>query len=246
MQIIAAMRREIISHIQIQHTNILPIIGIVSSDTHPLSIVVPLAVNGDALEYLSNLDGPLRAAAVLNIIQNVAYALEYLHYMVPPIIHGDLHARNILVDAQGNALLCDFGLSRIKHEQTRSATNIVEGGRYRYLAPELLSPSAEYKFRTTPASDCYSFAMTILQLVTLEKPFAEYKYESGAFHAAERGLRPQHPPLEAFGTLSELIVDLLWTLLTYMWDHEENKRPGMDTVAYRVGELRSLDIQNYF
>ncbi|KAF8313210.1 kinase-like protein, partial [Clavulina sp. PMI_390] len=162
-------------------------------------------------------------------VTNIASALSYLHQLRPPIIHGDLHARNILIDISGNGLLSDFGLSRFKHEHevTRTATNITEGGKYRYMAPELLSSSPSHKFRTTPASDCYAFAMTILELATLQKPFAEFDNERAAFSAAEGGVRPERPGLGAFSSLNEQQVDLLWALLTEMWEQDPSKRPNM-------------------
>ncbi|KAF8305885.1 kinase-like protein [Clavulina sp. PMI_390] len=204
-----AIRREIVLQLQIQHRNILPILGISSHKSHPLSTVTPHAANGNAFQYLLGLDLAQRAGAMLRITCDAASALEYLHGLLPPIIHGDLHARNILVDAEGRALLCDFGLSRIKHEHTRAATAIIEGGRYRYLAPELLAAPS---FRSTPASDCYAFGMTILQLATLQIPFAEYGNDWAASSAAQRKEQPRQPPRAAFGALENSIIDMLWRL----------------------------------
>ncbi|KAF8313233.1 kinase-like protein, partial [Clavulina sp. PMI_390] len=170
-------------------------------------------------------------------VSNIASALDYLHQLRPPIIHGDLHARNILIDAEGNGLLSDFGLSRFKHELTRTTTNIAEGGKYRYMAPELLSASSDYKFRTTPASDCYAFAMTILELATLQKPFAEFDNERAAFSAAERGIRPVRPAAKTFQIPEEQVIDPLWHLLTEMWEGEPDKRPTMFKVNCRLIDI---------
>ena len=66
------------------------------------------------------------------------------------------------MNVEGQAVLCDFGLARIRHEVTRPCTSIREGGKLRYLAPELLS--GPESFRTTAESDIYSLAMTFFQL----------------------------------------------------------------------------------
>ncbi|KAF8312868.1 kinase-like protein, partial [Clavulina sp. PMI_390] len=227
---------EILSQIQIKHPNVISILGISSDDLHPLSIITPLAHNSNALQYLKRLDQDRRAGAMLDIVTNIASALDHLHGFRPEIVHGDLHGRNILVDAEGNGLLCDFGLSRIKHEQTRTETKIAEGGKYRYLAPELLAPHA-LKFRTTPASDCYAFAMTILELGTVQRPFVEFLEERAAFNAAERGIRPGKPLAKVFGSLGHHAVDLLWALLTEMWDHDPTRRPSMHVVNCRLVEV---------
>ncbi|KAF8317450.1 kinase-like protein, partial [Clavulina sp. PMI_390] len=233
------VRREIISQIHVQHPNILPILGISSDEKHPLSIITPFAQNGNAFQYLTGLaarDMSRKTIAMFKIMSQVASALEYLHNMDPQIIHGDLHGRNILVDAEGNGLLSDFGLSRFKHEDTRTATNIVEGGKFRYIAPELFAPSLT-QFRTTVQSDCYAFAMTILELATLERPFAEFDNERKAFTAAERGVRPQRAPLAKLGMQSEELADRLWTLLGDMWVQAHLKRPTMYTVNARLVDI---------
>ncbi|KAF8297816.1 kinase-like protein [Clavulina sp. PMI_390] len=235
--IVLAIQREIISQIQIKHPNVLPILGISSHEDHPLAIVTPFAANGNAFSYLTDLTSAERPAVMLKIIHNITSALEYLHGMLPPIIHGDIHARNVLIDGEGQGLLCDFGLSRIKHEQTRTTTGVIEGGKLRYLAPELLLLQPNQLFCSTPASDCYAFAMTILELATLQKPFVEYQNEQAASNAAGRGLWPHQLPIEAFGTLGDSKVAILWKLLEEMWAHEPAERPTMQQVLPRVTEL---------
>ncbi|KAF8310690.1 kinase-like protein [Clavulina sp. PMI_390] len=236
-KILSRIRREIISHIQLRHRNVLAILGIASSDEYPLSIVTPLAVNGNALSYLKRSKSSHRTDVMLKIVHDTTLALEYLHGLLPPIIHGDVHAQNILIDAEGRALLCDFGLSRIKHDQTRTSTNIVEGGRDRYLAPELFLSLGSDDFRTTPESDCYAFGMTILELATLERPFAEYKHDRAIYNVVVGGLRPKRPPIAAFGMLDSQAVDLVWSLLGEMWCQEPAKRLSMSVVLRRVVEL---------
>ncbi|KAF8310625.1 kinase-like protein, partial [Clavulina sp. PMI_390] len=225
-----AIRREIISQIQIQHRNVLPILGISSSVDHPLSIVTPFAVNGNAFSYLTRLKPLQRPGVMIKLVSYFQCSDHYIHGMLPPIVHGDIHARNIVIDAEGQGILCDFGLSRIKHENTRSITEIVEGGKLRYLAPELVLLPVNHSYRSTPASDCYAFAMTILELATLQKPFIEYSNEKIASKAARRGVRPQQPPETVFRAMSDSTTTMLWELLEEMWAHEPTERPNMSQV----------------
>ncbi|KAJ1429201.1 Serine/threonine-protein kinase, active site [Sesbania bispinosa] len=52
------------------------------------------------------------------IILDVARGLEFLHLGCdPPVIHGDIKPSNILLDAEYNGRISDFGLSRIKVEE---------------------------------------------------------------------------------------------------------------------------------
>ncbi|XP_061351524.1 putative receptor-like protein kinase At1g80870 [Gastrolobium bilobum] len=51
------------------------------------------------------------------IILDVARGLEFLHHGCdPPVIHGDIKPSNVLLDAEYNGRISDFGLSRIKVE----------------------------------------------------------------------------------------------------------------------------------
>jgi serine/threonine protein kinase len=53
----------------------------------------------------------LSGEIILQIMRDLAQGLRYLHSARPPILHGDMKARNILVDSRFRAKLCDFGLS---------------------------------------------------------------------------------------------------------------------------------------
>jgi len=139
---------------------------------------------------------------------------------------------NILIDANGKAVLCDFGFSRIRHEATRTHTTIREGGRLRFLAPEL--SSGPDKFRTSQASDIYSLAMTFLMLVTLALPFPEMDRELEAVRMAEQGIRPKQPERMNIPAGTE---DRMWRLLGVMWQQEPKKRPDACGICETLQEI---------
>lgn len=161
---------------------------------------------------------------------------------------------NVLIDASGNALLSDFGLSRIRHEVTRTHTNIREGGRTRFMAPELLA--GDELFRTSPASDIFSLSMTFWNVWTRELPFAELLNERKVEAAIRGGQRPNcptratnitavlmaPPDMEQFDEHSDLDRNFLspeieqdfWLLLVDMWAHEASNRPSSADVLQRL------------
>lgn len=141
---------------------------------------------------------------------------------------------NILIDANGNAVLCDFGFSRIHHEIARTHTLIRDGGHLRYRAPEL--SSHPQKLRSTQASDIYSLGMTFLSLVTLDPPFADREYDYQAREAAEQRIRPQLPNNM---NLMPTEQDPMWELLESMWRHEAEERPDAFDVNGRLNEIFS-------
>lgn len=146
-----------------------------------------------------------------------------------------MYKDNILVGPSGEALLCDFGLSRVRHELTRTHTVMQSGGRPRFVAPEQSSGSEE-TFRTTPSSDIYSLAMTLVNVLTLALPFAGYRRDFEAVHAAENGERPSRPSSVPF-QLADALIDGMWALFDTMWNHKPADRATALMVKERTEDI---------
>lgn len=84
---------------------------------------------------------------ILQIMRDIAQGLRYLHSSKPPILHGDMKAKNILIDSRFRAKVGDFGLSTKKK-------NGLSGTPY-FLAPEYLRGRTEYN----ACCDIYSIGM---------------------------------------------------------------------------------------
>ncbi|KAF8302084.1 kinase-like protein, partial [Clavulina sp. PMI_390] len=221
--------REAITHSRLIHPNIIPFLGIYHEGPGTLPLTtVPYMARGSLQDSISNKSINLNSLGGIAI--GISKGVVYLHSRIPPVIHGDLHPGNILLDGSGNPLLCDFGLCRIRHEVTRTRTMRQEGGRIRFLAPEL-SSSLEGQFRTTPASDVFSLAMTLLNVWSGEMPFAEDRSEWKVVSKVAKGVRPNRP---GGMLLSPYVDSTLWALLEEMWAQKPNKRPSSDTVLLRL------------
>jgi len=92
-------------------------------------------------------------------IHHISLGLVYLHSR--KIVHGDLKAVNVLIDDGGKAVLCDFGLTRIKADATTRTTRTDSGsivGSRNWMAPELLLGGSLKK-----PCDIYAFGMTLFE-----------------------------------------------------------------------------------
>ncbi|MED6220884.1 hypothetical protein PIB30_049079 [Stylosanthes scabra] len=150
---------------KIQHPNIIPLLGC-SIDGDTRFIVYQLMQNG-SLE--AQLHGPTRGSALtwnmrMKIALDTARGLEYLHeHCHPPVIHRDMKSSNILLDANFNAKLSDFGLAITDGSQSKK--NIKLSGTLGYVAPEYLLDG-----KLTDKSDVYAFGVVLLELLLGRKP----------------------------------------------------------------------------
>jgi len=104
------------------------------------------------------------------IAYSVVKALEYLHTELN-VIHRDVKPSNILINHSGVIKLCDFGISG---QLVDSYAKTMSAGCKPYMAPERISSppgSRGYDIR----SDVWSFGITMVELASLQYPYAQWK-----------------------------------------------------------------------
>ncbi|KAM0857575.1 hypothetical protein ACQ4PT_048381 [Festuca glaucescens] len=105
---------------------------------------------------------PLNWLQRLKIALDSACGLEYLHKSCsPPLIHRDVKTGNILLTANLEAKLSDFGLTRAFSSETMTHTTTRPAGTVGYLDPEYHATS-----HLSEKSDVYSFGIVLLVLIT--------------------------------------------------------------------------------
>ncbi|KAI3995011.1 hypothetical protein MKX01_009560 [Papaver californicum] len=107
------------------------------------------------------LDWPRR----MNIALGSAEGLVYLHHEANPhIIHRDIKASNVLLDAKFQAKVADFGFAKLIPEGVSHVTTRVKGT-LGYLAPEYAMWG-----KVSESCDVYSYGVLLLEILSGKKP----------------------------------------------------------------------------
>lgn len=183
--------REIGIAARLTHPHIVPLLD--SGTADGMLYYVAQFVPGGSLRNRLKTEGPLPVRDALRITEEVGAGLDFAHRS--GIVHRDVKPENILF-ADGHAVLTDFGIAHADSARAEFRTD--EGiviGTPEYMSPEQAAGEVEL----TPASDIYSLACVLYEMLTGQPPFTGGSTQSiVARHLSEaprsaRVVRPEVP-----------------------------------------------------
>eukprot|EP00049_Salpingoeca_infusionum_P012675 m.233162 g.233162 ORF g.233162 m.233162 type:complete len:540 (-) comp15244_c0_seq1:273-1892(-) len=226
----AADKAEFIAEAEImqplQHTNLVQLAG-VCAQRRPWLVVLEFCQNGDllgALKTVRDRKQDVSTTEQVRIAKEIAQGLDFVAKQ--RIIHLDVAARNILLDAKGTAKVADFGLAQPfdegkPHFRLRKTLKLS----IRWVAVEALRPPPKL---LSEKSDVWSFGVTLWEMFTL----GAMPYRSYRLHELQRlvvkGLRLEKPPA---------CPDNIFALMSSCWMKNPDERPSFEALATQLNDL---------
>eukprot|EP00045_Choanoeca_perplexa_P011298 m.119037 g.119037 ORF g.119037 m.119037 type:complete len:1286 (+) comp15581_c0_seq1:90-3947(+) len=204
---------------ELQHTNVIQLLGVVMTQSPPL--VIMELMGACFLDLLKRCQ--LSEKDVLDCGMQIAAGLEYIHHR--GFIHCDIAARNVLVANSGRLVIGDLGLARPIGSKECNLKGTKAKFPIRWTAPEVFQQQI-----LTPASDVWSFGVTIWEIVTQGGTPFEGLNNKEAKKAVKEGQRPSKP--------ADCPVSL-YNIMKQCWRIPASGRPGFADIVH---ELLSLKI----
>ncbi len=182
-------RREALAATVLRHPNIVACLDTGTDDTQPY-LVMEL-IEGEDLAARLRRGGRLAPAQAARIALDVARALGVAH--MRGIVHRDVKPGNILLAADGRAMVTDFGIARLAADAEAALPGTTLGSVH-YFSPEQASGAP-----TTPASDVYGLGLVLFEMLTGRRAWSGATTDAialariGAPAPAPRTDRPEVP-----------------------------------------------------
>uniref|UniRef100_A0A3Q1GCS8 non-specific serine/threonine protein kinase n=1 Tax=Acanthochromis polyacanthus TaxID=80966 RepID=A0A3Q1GCS8_9TELE len=207
-------------------------INAVSDSVWEVLILMEYCKAGQVVKQMNQrLNVGFSEAEVLHIFCDTCEAVARLHQCKTPVIHRDLKVENILLNDQGNYVLCDFGSSTHKvllpHKDGVTAVEdeIKKYTTLSYRAPEMINLYAG-KAITTKA-DIWALGCLLYKLCFFALPFGESQVAicDGTFIVPD----------------NSKFSFKLHCLIRYMLEPDQEKRPDIYQVSYFAFKLAGKD-----
>ena len=161
-QFLARFEREARVVASLDHPNIVPIYDFAQQSGQPY--LVMKFVEGQTLKAVLD-SRSLTRAEILHVVKAVGAALGYAHKR--GVLHRDIKPSNILLTADGQVYLADFGLARIAEAGQSSLSGDQLLGTPHYISPE----QARGERDLDQGTDIYSLGIVLYQLTVGRVPF---------------------------------------------------------------------------
>jgi tRNA A-37 threonylcarbamoyl transferase component Bud32/tetratricopeptide (TPR) repeat protein len=146
----------------LSHPNIVTIHDVVEQTDEGMAFIAMEYVRGTTLKAMLQSDQVLSLGFVVDLISQVAEAIDYAHSH--RVIHRDVKPANILITADNRVKITDFGIARLDTSNLTQEGQLL--GTPNYMAPEQIQ-GKEVDHR----ADLFALGVVLYEMLTRHKPF---------------------------------------------------------------------------
>ena len=146
----------------LSHPNIVTIHDVMEQTEEGIAFIAMEYVRGTTLKAMLQSDQALSLGFVVDIVGQVAEALDYAH--AHRVIHRDVKPANILITADNRVKITDFGIARLDTSNLTQEGQLL--GTPNYMAPEQIQ-GKEVDHR----ADLFALGVVLYEMLTRHKPF---------------------------------------------------------------------------
>ncbi|MBR6241524.1 MAG: protein kinase [Lentisphaeria bacterium] len=160
-------------------------------------------IDGETMKDVLDREGVIPVDQALNVIQQIAEALNYA-WIEQKLIHCDIKPDNIMLTSTGRAKLADLGLARVTGDMSDADDDEVMG------TPQYISPEALTGAPMDTRSDIYSLGATFYQFVTGRLAFdGATASEIAKKHLTEPLIPPRSVNKDVPESVSRIIIKMM-------------------------------------
>ncbi|KAL5720953.1 non-specific serine/threonine protein kinase [Ranunculus cassubicifolius] len=221
-----AFRNKIDTLSKVNHKNFVNLLGFCEEeDPFTRMIIFEYAPNGTLFEHLHIKESEhLDWKARLRIAMGIAYCLEYMHQLDPPVVHKKLHSSTIYLTEDYAAKISDFGFW---NEATMA---------------KMRSAGMDDTPSTLPENNIYSFGVILLEMITGrlsnsldDGPLVNWASE---FIVNKKPLKDMVDP--TLNSFHEEDIEKLCNLIGSCIHPDPSKRPKIKEVSARLREITAV------
>jgi hypothetical protein len=201
---------------RLNHPNVVTIYDVVEDGDGWPWIVMEL-LKARSLRDMVVEDGPLSPRQAASVALELTAALRAAHAL--GILHRDVKPGNVLIDADGHAVLADFGVARADDNPTLTASGMILG------SPSYMAPERARGEPGGPESDVWSLGATLYATVEGRPPFDR----TGALATLMAAASSEPDPPSRCGDL--------WPVISRLLRRDPGERPSLDATERMLREI---------
>jgi serine/threonine protein kinase len=181
-------------------------------------------VPGEDLKRFIKRSGQLTVSKAVSIAKQICEGLAEAHHI--GVIHRDLKPQNIMIDADGNTRIMDFGIARFLEGEGVTTQGVLIG------TPDYMSPEQTEMEGVDQRSDIYALGVILFEMVTGRVPFEGKTPISIAMkHKSEPPPDPRNLNPQVTDGLSQVILKCM----------QKEKRDRYQSAEELLADLKNIE-----